>query len=228
MRFLRAVLLCILPLLLGPACRHPRPAPAGPPIQVRISSLPEKARVFRQGKPFGETPQEASFASADDLVQLTADLEGAPPVETRIRFLSTDRAEVLFRFGPEASPLAKTLGYARVLVFDYGAAVTFEFGKADIQPGFMPLLERQAALLKAHFADQPVVVCGHTDAIGSADFNLSLSLDRARAVADELKRLGVPGERMSMQGFGSTYPVAPNDTEEERAQNRRTEVILPL
>ena len=158
---------------------------------------------------------------------MTATAENEPLVEKRIRFLALDQAEVIFVFGADHSALAKALGFANILVFDYGAGVTFEVDKADLKPGFLPLLQRQAALLQTHFSDQTVFVCGHTDAMGTAEHNLSLSLNRARAVADDLTGRGVAKERLQIQGFGSTYPVAGNDTEEGRAMNRRTEVILP-
>jgi OOP family OmpA-OmpF porin len=62
--------------------------------------------------------------------------------------------------------------------------------------------------------------------MGGPEHNLSLSLDRARVVADDLAGRGVDKARLKIQGFGSTYPLASNDTEEGRAMNRRTELIL--
>jgi outer membrane protein OmpA-like peptidoglycan-associated protein len=214
-------------LLLAPACRRPRPVPA-PAIQVQVTSTPAQAALFLGKQALGEAPRDLQVASAGDLLKLTATRGGEPLVEERIRFLSGTRAEVHFLFGEGASVMARTLGAARILVFDYGSAVTFELDRSDLKPAFLPLLAQQAQLLNSHFAGLPVNVCGHTDAQGGAEHNLALSLQRARAVADVLGRAGVPAAALKVQGFGSAYPVADNGTDEGRAMNRRTEVILPV
>jgi len=223
---MKTCLLLAMTVLLGGACARPKPAPK-PSIQVQVTSTPGKATLFLAGRPLGETPQALAVTAADDLLAMTAQAENEQLVEKRIRFLSLDRAEVVFVFGADNSAMGKALGLANILVFDYGAGVTFEVDKADLKPGFLPLLERQAVLLQTHFSDQSVFVCGHTDSVGAAEHNLSLSLNRARAVADDLAGRGVAKERLQIQGFGSTYPVANNDSEEGRAMNRRTELILP-
>lgn len=227
MRFQQLLLLTVVSALVSVGCARPKPTPPLPTIQVQISSTPGKAALFLGGRPIGETPLALTVNTAEDLLQVTATLEHEQVVEKRIRFLSLDQAEVIFVFGTDNSAMAKALGLAKILVFDYGAGVTFEVNQADLKPGFLPLLERQAALLKSHFSDQEVFVCGHTDSMGGPEHNLALSLDRARAVADDLAGRGVAKERMKIQGFGSTYPVDSNDTEIGRALNRRTEVILP-
>lgn len=68
---------------------------------------------------------------------------------------------------------------------------------------------------------------GHTDNIGSADFNQRLSLRRAEAVAREFASHGVPRANITVVGFGSSKPVADNRTEAGRAQNRRVAIIIP-
>jgi outer membrane protein OmpA-like peptidoglycan-associated protein len=72
-----------------------------------------------------------------------------------------------------------------------------------------------------------VRVEGHTDNVGSADFNQRLSLRRAEAVAREFAAHGMPRANISAVGFGMTKPVADNKTEEGRAQNRRVAIIVP-
>ena len=67
---------------------------------------------------------------------------------------------------------------------------------------------------------------GHTDGVGSPDYNQGLSLKRADAVAEALRKLGVPAERMKTAGFGLTRPLAPNDAEVGRRLNRRVEIIV--
>jgi outer membrane protein OmpA-like peptidoglycan-associated protein len=76
------------------------------------------------------------------------------------------------------------------------------------------------------FQNMNLSVEGYTDSTGTDELNMSLSTDRARAVYDFLKGQGIPDSRMKYQGFGSANPVAPNDTEANRAKNRRVEVVL--
>ena len=80
-----------------------------------------------------------------------------------------------------------------------------------------------ATILKDNPSVQ-VSVEGHTDAIGSDQYSLKLSLRRATAVKQYLVKDGVPDTRLSVRGFGKTQPVASNDTADGRAQNRRVEL----
>ncbi len=214
-------------LLLALGCARPEPAPPRPILEVEVRSDPDRAQVLLDGKPQGETPRTLGITREDDFLKLTATLGSQEVAEKRIRFLSLDRAEVTFVFGAGRSVMAKALGLPRILVFDYGAGVTFDLDKADLKPDFLPLLERQARLLHEHFAGIDVFICGHTDNLGGAEHNLALSLDRATAVAKDLASHGVPKERMKVQGFASQFPRADNATEQGRSLNRRTEVVLP-
>ncbi len=101
--------------------------------------------------------------------------------------------------------------------------VNFDFNKANIRPDAAGILREAATILTEHPSVQ-VSVEGHTDAIGSDQYNLKLSLRRATAVKQYLVKEGVPDSRLSVRGFGKTQPVASNDTEDGRAQNRRVEL----
>ena len=79
--------------------------------------------------------------------------------------------------------------------------------------------------IQAH-PDTIVYVEGHTDNIGTEEYNKELSLARARAVARELNKRGCATNRIRIYGAGSTKPIASNDTEEGRARNRRVDVAL--
>ena len=77
--------------------------------------------------------------------------------------------------------------------------------------------------------DAPFEVGGHTDSQGSDSYNQTLSERRANSVADYLANKGMPRARMVTIGAGEGHPVASNDTEEGRAQNRRVEItIVPV
>jgi len=103
--------------------------------------------------------------------------------------------------------------------------VLFDTGQATLKPGADRDLDRLAQALK----DNPntrVKIEGHTDSVGSASFNQSLSERRAEAVADALETRGVPADRLEARGLGKEYPVASNDTPAGRQQNRRVEVVF--
>ena len=99
----------------------------------------------------------------------------------------------------------------------------FDFGKADIKPEYEPFLDNVVRVLNKN-PDMLIEIQGHTDSIGSEAFNMKLSIKRAQAVADYLKAHGINANRLTVTGFGKTRPVAPNDTEEGRAQNRRVQI----
>ena len=102
--------------------------------------------------------------------------------------------------------------------------VHFDFNKANIRPGDAAVLDEAAQILKAH-PNVIVDVNGYCDAIGSEEYNLRLSDRRANAVVEYLVQQGVPASRLVPHGYGKTNFVAPNDTPEGRAQNRRVELV---
>jgi len=71
-----------------------------------------------------------------------------------------------------------------------------------------------------------IEISGHTDSIGSPESNLKLSLNRANSVRNYLINHGIKGDRVTALGSGDTQPVASNDTDDGRQQNRRTEVKI--
>ena len=103
--------------------------------------------------------------------------------------------------------------------------VTFGFDKSEIQPQFYPVLDNVAGTLQQY--NQTVIeIAGHTDSVGSDAYNQQLSQRRADAVANYLNSRGVMRDRMITVGAGETRPIASNDTEQGRAQNRRVEITL--
>jgi OOP family OmpA-OmpF porin len=103
--------------------------------------------------------------------------------------------------------------------------ILFATGKADVQPESRPVLKEIASTLKQH-GDMKILIEGHTDNIGAAPSNLSLSDARAAAVkATLVAQYGVDAARITTKGFGDTKPSAPNATAAGRAQNRRVEIV---
>lgn len=216
------ILLISLAFLVGCATTAPENL-----VTVEARAEPEVATITLKGREIGQTPVTFSVESLDELVDVVAVHPEVEAVEKRIRFLGPQTAQVIFRFDLEASEMAKALGLAKILVFDYSDRAAFDSDSHEIKPEFMSMLESQASVLNRSFAGLDVYVCGHTDSTGSNDHNLVLSLNRAEAVSSVLEGHGVEKDRMKIQGFASDYPLAPNTTREGRALNRRTEVILP-
>lgn len=100
--------------------------------------------------------------------------------------------------------------------------IQFERAKADIDRKSFPTLDRLGKLAN-DCPEFKIAIEGHTDAEGTDERNQKLSDRRARAVADYLIRVGVSTDRLTSVGYGATRPIAPNDTAENRAKNRRIE-----
>lgn len=105
------------------------------------------------------------------------------------------------------------------------SGITFDFNSSAVKSEFRPTLNRVAGTL-ASYQSTFVDISGHTDAIGTDAVNQRLSDERARAVADYLSYQGVNRARLATQGFGKRQPIASNDTEAGRGENRRVEIRI--
>ena len=107
-----------------------------------------------------------------------------------------------------------------------GALINFNFNSAEIRSDSYPLLDEFGKALKGGLSDVAVIIGGHTDNIGSNQYNQGLSKDRAKAVASYLQsHHEISSERIILKGFGETKPIISNDTDEGRFKNRRVEFI---
>lgn len=114
------------------------------------------------------------------------------------------------------------------LILRMPSSITFPVGSYAIQPQFQSTL-REVAQTLGGYNQTFVDVLGHTDATGSDSSNQTLSVNRAQAVANYLTSRGVVRARIGVKGYGESAPIASNDTEEGRAQNRRVEIkIVPV
>ncbi|RFA31102.1 hypothetical protein CAI21_00050 [Alkalilimnicola ehrlichii] len=105
--------------------------------------------------------------------------------------------------------------------------VQFGFDSAALKSESLPSINRLARYLEAH-PEQTVRIEGHTDSIGAASYNLRLSERRAQAVRAALIEEGIEPERIQAVGIGEERPIATNDTDAGRAQNRRVEAIVAI
>jgi OOP family OmpA-OmpF porin len=103
--------------------------------------------------------------------------------------------------------------------------LNFETGSTQLTAESVPTVESLVVILKAYPA-VAVRLEGHTDSSGDAAANKKLSLDRAVAVKEIMIKGGIPEGRIGADGYGQEKPIAPNETEEGRAKNRRTELVV--
>ena len=101
----------------------------------------------------------------------------------------------------------------------------FDFDKDVVKPQYHNDIEKVANFLKA-YPKTTGELEGHTDSIGSEEYNQGLSERRADAVRDYLTSKGVRASRLTSRGYGESRPIASNDTEEGRAENRRVEMVV--
>jgi outer membrane protein OmpA-like peptidoglycan-associated protein len=103
--------------------------------------------------------------------------------------------------------------------------VLFDVDETSLKAGATQSLSRLVSFLK-EYPDRQILVEGHTDSTGTAEYNLGLSQRRADAVVQFLTLNGVAPERVVATGYGKAYPVATNDTAEGRQLNRRVEIVI--
>jgi outer membrane protein OmpA-like peptidoglycan-associated protein len=103
--------------------------------------------------------------------------------------------------------------------------VFFAFDSAEINPNAMQLVEKLSNVMQ-QYPDLNVAVVGYTDNTGNFNYNIKLSERRANAIVRQLVKDGVSADRLAGVGVGPLNPIAANDTEEGRAQNRRVEGVL--
>jgi len=138
---------------------------------------------------------------------ITVQQEPFPPLEVR-----ADR--------PPPGPARVVLTASSIQITD---KVQFETGKSEILPVSFGLLDEVAGVLKDNPQIEVLQVEGHTDSTGSAGINRKLSQARAESVMKYLSSKGINGKRMVAKGFGPDRPLASNDTDEGKEQNRRVE-----
>ncbi|GAA3549815.1 OmpA family lipoprotein [Zobellella aerophila] len=111
------------------------------------------------------------------------------------------------------------------VILNMPSSITFAVDSADLSPSFYNTLSGVAMVLK-EYDKTWVNVVGHTDSTGSASHNQGLSERRAASVGQFLISQGAAANRFNIRGVGFNQPIASNDTESGRAQNRRVEITL--
>lgn len=104
--------------------------------------------------------------------------------------------------------------------------ILFDFDKFNVKPQYYPIIAKVAEYMRSH-PKARIVLAGHTDNVGTREYNMKLSHRRASAVRDYLvNKEGIDPGRITLNGFGFDDPITSNETSEGRAQNRRVQGIL--
>jgi len=109
------------------------------------------------------------------------------------------------------------------ITFDSG--VLFDVDKAELKPETIANLNKLAEIMQK-YPDTNIVVEGHTDSAGKEEYNMKLSEKRANSVSSYLAQQNVTRSRMNVKWYGESKPIASNDTEEGKKQNRRVEISI--
>jgi outer membrane protein OmpA-like peptidoglycan-associated protein len=135
-----------------------------------------------------------------------------------------EKAELRDQLRQQLNQILETRESARGLIVNL-SDVLFDTGSATLKPGTREKLAKVAGILLAH-RGLKLQVEGHTDSVGSADYNQRLSENRASSVRAYLVEQGIAPNAIGTAGFGETMPVASNDTPAGRQQNRRVELVV--
>lgn len=130
----------------------------------------------------------------------------------------------------QANTLRRQLENLQLRQTESGVVVTlgdvlFETGETELRGEAMESLVEVVDLLQSE-PEKDIRIEGHTDSTGNSETNLRISQERAESVLEALVSLGVDAGRITAAGMGQDFPIATNETEEGRAQNRRVDVIL--
>jgi outer membrane protein OmpA-like peptidoglycan-associated protein len=150
--------------------------------------------------------------------------EEARKAREQLNRLIEERDKEFLRLQQALGKIADTRRTALGLVMNLGSdTIKFDFDKATLRPENRELLSRIAGILMTAKGYR-LQIYGHTDDIGSADYNQDLSERRAGTVRDYLVEAGIDPSIITTKGFGKTNPLVSENSTEARAKNRRVEI----
>lgn len=175
--------------------------------------------------------QEAEAARAAALADQQAALEQKKAAEAEAEKArqaaakaEAEKADLRGQLLNQLNSILQTQDSARGLIVQM-SDVLFDTGSATLKAGAREKLAKISGILLAH-PGLTLQIEGHTDSVGSDEFNQQLSERRADCVRDFLAEQGVPVSSITAKGFGKTQPIASNDTAEGRQRNRRVELVV--
>jgi len=172
-----------------------------------------------------ETPGEAAAGGAKEAVTSAAK-SGSLPGTDAVLYMDRQQDELQkVLVGSETIALKRD---QNTLVLIFRSDAMFGFDSAIIKPGVQDEIRRIAEILY-RYTETRIRIEGHTDSIGSVEFNQMLSERRADATKNELIARSLQFDRIQALGFGATMPVASNATPDGRQLNRRVQVfVIPV
>ncbi len=162
--------------------------------------------------------QQQAEAEADRAKQAAAQ------ADAQRQQAEAEKTQLRERLRAQLNAILETRETARGLIVNI-SDVLFDFNKYTLKPGAREKMAKVSGILLA-YPGLKLQLEGHTDSVGSDDYNLNLSQQRADAVRDFLAEQGVPVANISAVGLGKSDPVASNDTSAGRQQNRRVELVV--
>jgi outer membrane protein OmpA-like peptidoglycan-associated protein len=189
----------------------------------------ERARREADEEELARLEAEDALRAADadaDMARLEADYaeEQAAAARAEAERLRAERDREMERLQTALGNIADTQRTALGLVMNLGAdTINFDTNEAELKPEDREILSRIAGVLMTS-SDFRLQVFGHTDDVGTVEYNQALSERRALAVRDYLVSAGLDPSIVTTKGFGKTKPLTPGTSDAERARNRRVEV----
>jgi len=199
--------------------------------QARLDAERAKAEAQQAAEEAGRQKAEAEKAKAEALAQqqaLAAEAEKARQAAAESDKLrqqaESEKQEMRARLLAQLNSVLATRDTARGLIANM-SDVLFKSGSYELMPGARERLAKVSGIVLA-YQGLHLQVEGHTDSIGTDEYNRRLSEQRAGAVRDYLVQQGINSDVITAAGFGKSEPVASNDTPEGRQQNRRVELVV--
>jgi outer membrane protein OmpA-like peptidoglycan-associated protein len=175
-----------------------------------------------------QAAQAAADQAAKDRAAAIAQQQAAEAETQKARQAAAqaeaEKAQLRSQLLSQLNSILQTRDSARGLIVNM-SDVLFDTGSYTLKPGAREKLAKISGIVLAH-PGLTLQIEGHTDSVGSDDFNQQLSERRADSVRDFLAEQGVPASSITAHGFGKMQPVASNDTPEGRQRNRRVELVV--
>jgi outer membrane protein OmpA-like peptidoglycan-associated protein len=199
--------------------------------EAKAEAEKAKAEAQQAAAEAARQKEEAEKAKAEALAQQQALAEqaaraqqAAAQSEQLRQQAEKEKQELRGRLLQQLNTILATRDTARGLIANM-SDVLFKTGSYELAPGARERLAKVSGILLA-YPTLHVQIEGHTDSVGSDEYNQDLSEKRAGAVRDYFVQQGIAADSIESRGFGKTQPIATNDTAEGRQQNRRVELVL--
>ena len=199
--------------------------------QAKVEAERMKQEALAAAQEASRQKEAAEKAKAEAVAQqqvLSAETDKARAAAAQSENLrqqaEKEKQELRARLLQQLNSILATRDSARGLIANM-SDVLFRSGSFELLPGARERLAKVSGIVLA-YPSLHVAVEGHTDSVGSDEYNQELSERRAESVRDYFVQQGIPSNAIEARGFGKSEPIASNDTPEGRQQNRRVELVM--